>query len=72
MSFPCIASKFVSLGSLDMICGFGMLNSMKSVFTNVIKFWFQWRLKVATQALGRIRFNDLPTEDEWNIIQTVI
>lgn len=46
--------------------------TQSAIIKHALEFWFQKRLHKDTKALANLRFDDLPTEDEWSVIQAAI
>jgi len=46
--------------------------SQSSVLEQALKLWFQMRLEADAKALSVLKFDDLPTEDEWLAIGSKI
>ena len=42
------------------------------VIKRALEFWFQKKLDKDTKVLSRINFDDLPSEDDWSLIQSKI
>ena len=46
--------------------------TQSSVIKRALEFWFKSKLRKDVKALSKINFEDLPSEDEWNLIQSNI
>lgn len=46
--------------------------TQSSIIKNALEFWFKKKLEKDAKALSEIKFDDLPSEDEWFSIQPKI
>lgn len=46
--------------------------TQSSIVKKALEFWFEKKLRQDAKALSKIKFDDLPSEDDWNIIQPKI
>lgn len=44
--------------------------TQSSVIKDALEFWLKKRLAEDAKKLSKIKFDDLPTEEEWDIIQS--
>ncbi|MFH1522256.1 MAG: hypothetical protein ABIE43_00375 [Patescibacteria group bacterium] len=51
---------------------FNQDQTQSSIIKNALEFWIKNKLRQDTKELAKISFNDLPSEDEWNLIQPQI
>ncbi|MBU4332553.1 hypothetical protein KKD19_01960 [Patescibacteria group bacterium] len=42
------------------------------IIKRALEFWFQKKLDKDTRALSQINFDDLPSEDDWTLIQSEV
>ncbi|MBA3046912.1 hypothetical protein KKC83_06130 [Patescibacteria group bacterium] len=46
--------------------------TQSSIIKNALEFWLQNKLRQDTKSLSKINFNDLPSEDDWALIQPLV
>ena len=46
--------------------------TQSSIIKKALEFWFQNRLSKDLKSLSRLDFNDLPSENDWTLIQSKI
>ncbi|OGF26573.1 hypothetical protein A2477_01610 [Candidatus Falkowbacteria bacterium RIFOXYC2_FULL_47_12] len=46
--------------------------AQSSIIKNALELWLQYKLKRDARELAVMNFNDLPSEDDWSMVQSKI